>query len=328
VETLTMSPKPSTQRLRVAVLGGGPDSEREVSLNSSRAVATALEQSDRFTVSFHEVGRVAAADLKSIAADVLFPVLHGGFGEGGPLQDLLEADGRPYVGSGPGAARRAMDKVATKLVALAQGIPTADSGIFDVRDERSFVGLPAVLKPIHEGSSVGVHLCRTQAQWDKARAHVAADMRALPGRVYMIERLIRGVELTVGVLDPGGDREAALPPIRIEPSVEFYDYEAKYTRDDTKYTVDPDLPHGVKEALRHRAITMARALGIRHLCRVDFLLDSDSNAWLLEVNTMPGFTSHSLFPMAARHTGTQMPALCAALAELAHRDGARAAHTR
>ncbi len=306
---------------RVAVLGGGPDSERDVSLQSSRAIAEALTQSGRFEVTFHEVARVTGAELKKIEADVLFPVLHGGFGEGGPLQDLLEADGRPYIGSGPAAARRAMDKIATKLASLAAGIPTADAGIFDVRDERTWIGLPAVLKPVHEGSSVGVHLCRKQAEWDKARADVAADMRALPGRAYMVERLVKGSELTVGVLDPGGDREAALPAIRIEPATEFYDYQAKYTRDDTRYTVDPDLPTGVKDAIRSRAIALARALGVRHLCRVDFLLDDKGEAWMLEVNTMPGFTSHSLFPMAARHTGVEMPALCGTLVGLAIRDG-------
>ncbi len=317
-----MSPRRNGDRLRVAVLGGGPDSEREVSLNSSRAIAAALMESGRFDVSFHEVARVTAADLKSIPAEALFPVLHGGFGEGGPLQDLLEEDGRPYVGSGPAASRRAMDKVATKLAAVAAGVPTAESGIFDVRDERSFIGLPAVLKPVHEGSSVGVHLCRKQSEWDKARAAVAGDMRALPGRAYMVERLIKGAELTVGVLDPGGDRQAALPPIRIEPAAGFYDYEAKYNRDDTRYTVaPPDLPPGVADTIRDRALTMARALGVRHLCRVDFLLDADARAWLLEVNTMPGFTSHSLFPMAARHVGTEMPTLCATLVDLAIRDG-------
>jgi len=318
-----VSPKRTRGRPRVAVLGGGPDSEREVSLQSSRAIAAALIDGGAFDVSFHEVGRVTAADLGAIDADTLFPVLHGGFGEGGPLQDLLEGDGRPYVGSGPAAARRAMDKVATKLTALANHVPTPDSGIFDVRDEHSFVGLPAVLKPVHEGSSVGVHLCRKQSEWDKARAEAAGDMRALPGRAYMVERLIKGAELTVGVLDPGGDHEATLPPIRIQPAAAFYNYEAKYTRDDTKYTVDPDLPPGVADTIRSRALTMARALGVRHLCRVDFLLDEAGDAWLLEVNTMPGFTSHSLFPMAARKAGTEMPALCVALVGFAIRDGAR-----
>lgn len=317
---MTATPQPG--RPRVAVLAGGPDAEREVSLNSARAVADALERSGRFSVGYHEIQRVSHPDLRRIEGDVFFPALHGGYGEGGPLQDLLEADGRAYVGSGPAAARRAMDKIATKLAAVAAGVPTAPAGVFDVRDEHSFVGLPAVLKPVHEGSSVGVHLCRSPADWDRARAEVAADMRDLPGRVYMVERLVTGAELTVGVLDPGGAREAALPPIRIQPRVEFYDYQAKYTRDDTEYTVDPPLPAGVSEAIRRGALTMARALGIRHLCRVDFLLDGEGRAWLLEVNTMPGFTSHSLFPMAARHAGMEMPGLCAALVDLALRDGA------
>lgn len=308
-------------RRTVIVLGGGPDAEREVSLKSSSAVAAALEKTGRYDVSYQVIDRPTADQLKAMKGDVFAPILHGGFGEGGPLQDLLAHDGRPYVGCGATAARAAMDKIATKMAALKSGIPTAQSAVFDARDAVCPIGLPVVLKPVHEGSSVGVHLCHNQTKWDAARVKAAADMREHPGRVYFIERLVRGAELTVGVMDPLGPTTRVLPPIRIEPAVEFYDYEAKYNRSDTNYTVDPKLPPGVKEQIQAWSVGLARGLGIRHLCRVDFLLDDNAQAWLLEVNTMPGFTDHSLFPMAAAKVGMDMPTLCAALVEFALRDG-------
>lgn len=315
----------STPR-HIVVLGGGPDAEREVSLNSSKNVADKLAASGLFTVERVIIDRPSAADLRAIRADLFFPVLHGGFGEGGPLQDLLEADRRPFVGCRAAAARHAMDKVATKMTALSCGIPTARAGIFFATDAACPFDLPVVLKPVHEGSSVGVHLCHDRARWEKAREAVARDMLAHPGRVYMVEKMVVGNELTIGVFDPAGPGARALAPIHIKPAVEFYDYEAKYNRDDTQYIVDdPALPAPVKNLIREQALTLARAMGVRHLCRVDFLLDSTGKAWLLEVNTMPGFTAHSLYPMAATHAGMTLPELCTALANLAWRDAGTAA---
>lgn len=315
-------PKSLANGASALVLGGGPDAEREVSLNSSRAIADALEAAG-IPVIYQVIDTPTAAQLKAMGGDVVVPVLHGPFGEGGQLQDLLEQDGRPYVGCGPLAARLAMDKIATKLAAARIGIRTAPAGIFSGRDDHnphSPIELPVVLKPIHEGSSVGVHLCHTRSAWAEAIPQVRADIAHHPARVYMIEKLIPGSELTVGVLDPAGPEPQVLPPIRIEPAVEFYDYQAKYTRDDTRYTVDPPLPPGGKEEIQRSSLALARELGIRHLCRVDFLLDHDGRPWMLEVNTMPGFTSHSLLPMAARAIGLDMPRLCATLIGWAARD--------
>jgi D-alanine-D-alanine ligase len=305
---------------RVVVLGGGPDAEREVSLNSSRCVVRALESAPGIDVAYEIIDRVSPEQLRKLPGEVIFPVLHGGYGEGGPLQDVLERDGRAYVGCGPEAARLAMDKLATKLAAAGLGIRTAPAGVFDARDGVCPFGLPAVLKPVHDGSSVGVHLCHEASRWEEARRTVIADMQAHPGRVYMVERLIKGRELTVGVLDPGSSEGRALEIIEIQPAAEFYDYEAKYTRDDTRYVVGPQLPAGVKEQVQRSALELARAAGIRHLVRVDFLLDGAGIAWLLEMNTMPGFTEHSLLPMAARAAGAEMPALCASLVRWALRD--------
>lgn len=304
---------------RVVVLGGGPDAEREVSLDSSQGVYDGLMKSGKYDVERIVVDRPSVADLRAMKADVIVPVLHGPFGEGGPLQDRLEEAGVAYVGCGPVAARLAMDKLATKAAAWRLGIPTAPAVVFNVNDDVSPLGIPVVVKPVHEGSSVGVHLCKTKEKWTAARTAAAKDMIAHPGRVYMLESLVDASELTVGVYDPQGDARA-LPPIHIQPATEFYDYEAKYLRDDTKYTVDPPLPAGVKEAISSRAIKLVKDLGVRHLCRVDFLLDKSGGAWMLEVNTMPGFTSHSLYPKAAAHAGTPLPDLVSALVEMAWRD--------
>lgn len=301
----------------VLVLGGGPDAEREVSLRSSRAVSAALEQSGRFPVRYEVIDRPTLAELKRLPGDVVFPVLHGRWGEGGPLQDLLAQDGRPFVGCGPLAARLAMDKVATKSLALAIGCPATATAVVDPRDDGAPLPLPFVVKPVHEGSTVGLFVCRTAAQWREAhRASVAS------GKACMVEPYIEGRELTVGVVD-----RATLPIIEITPADGLYDYEAKYNRSDTKYQVNPRLPAGVADRVIADTVRLSAAMGVRHLCRVDFMLDAQGRPWLLEVNTMPGFTDHSLVPMAARAPapagpGLEMPALCARLVDLALRDSA------
>lgn len=319
----------------VLVLGGGPDSEREVSLKSAHFIAEALKASGNFaSVTNQTIERVTLDELKAMPGDVVFPALHGGWGEGGPLQELLEADGRPFVGSGSGAARHAMDKVATKMTAVGLGIPTPEARVLDVRDAGRPLALPAVIKPVHEGSTVGLFVCRTEGDWALARRTIE-EQRAAGGagaeRVYMVEPCVQrpggraARELTVGVLD--GE---ALPVIEITPKDELYDYEAKYVRNDTRYVVGPALPPGVEGAVKGRTVALARAMGVRHLARADFMLDADNEgkgpgggepeAWFLEINTLPGFTDHSLVPMAARRVGLEMPALCTRLVEMAVRD--------
>ncbi|MFN0131512.1 MAG: D-alanine--D-alanine ligase [Phycisphaerales bacterium] len=295
----------------VLVLGGGPDAEREVSLKSAAGVAEALRQSGRFKVEARTIEAVTLADLRGMPGDVVFPVLHGSFGEGGPLQDMLERDGRPYVGCRPKAARLAMDKIATKIAGLAVGIPTAEACILNSKDQQSPVGVPAVVKPVHDGSSVGLHICKDEAAWTRARAAVADDVKRSPGRAYMVERYIPGKEITCGLLDG-----KALPLIHIAPAHGVYDFEAKYTRDDTRYILDPQLSGTLTAKIKGYAETLFAALGARHVSRADFIVDAESRPWLLEINTMPGFTSHSLVPKAAAHAGVSMPELCARLAEM------------
>jgi D-alanine-D-alanine ligase len=296
----------------VLVLGGGPDAEREVSLDSSRGIADALRASERFEVEYREIGRLERGELGALPGEVIFPALHGPWGEGGPLQELLLRDGRPFVGVGPGAARLAMDKVATKTIAASSGVPVTPTAIFNPDDSGCPLALPVVCKPVHEGSSVCLTLVRNREQWAEAAAAMAADLADRPGRIYMIEPLIEGLELTVGIVCG-----RPLPIVQINPADGVYDYQAKYHRDDTKYIVAPGLPPGRTEHVIDAAMRIAGALGAAELARVDFILDRAGRPWPLEVNTMPGFTSHSLLPMAARASGLNMTRLCERLVDSA-----------
>lgn len=300
----------------VLVLGGGPDAEHAVSVHSSTAVARALNDSGRYTAHLHVFDTLGAGELSVLPGAVVFPVLHGPWGEGGPLQRMLEADGRPFVGCGSVAARAAIDKLLTKQVALSLGIATGPAAVLYSLDDVPPIALPLALKPVHEGSSVGLALCHTLDQWREAAARARDLLARGTTAAFMVEPLVKGRELTVGVV--AGE---ALPIIEIVPKDGVYDYDAKYTRDDTRYVVDPPLPEGIAHVVQRDALRLARALGCEMLARVDFLLDEQRGPRLLEANTMPGFTSHSLLPMAAARVGMPMPALCAALV-----DDARARH--
>lgn len=310
-------PKPT-----VLVLGGGPDAEREVSIQSATAIADALRAGGAYDARLEIITTTTPEALRAMPADVIFPYLHGPWGEGGPLQDILEADGRPFVGSGSQASRIAMDKVATKmrfsLLSAALGVITPPVHVLNTTDKRAPLKLPVVVKPVHEGSTVGLRICETRAQFEQCIDEINAE-RAAGGarahRAYMVEPRIAGRELTVGVIDDG-----ALPIIEIKPKGDLYDYEAKYTRDDTQYIVDPNLPAGMGARLADASIKVMRAVGARHISRSDFILDDKGVPWFLEINTTPGFTSHSLVPKAAAHKGIAMPALCERLVGLALRD--------
>lgn len=294
----------------VLVLGGGPDAEHAVSVDSSTAVARAINDSGRYAADLRIFDRLTLEELRMLPGDAVFAVLHGPWGEGGPMQRLLEADGRPFVGCGSRAARAAIDKLHTKEAALALGIATAPASILHPLDDVPPIDLPLVLKPVHEGSSVGLAICTTMEQW---RAGVQAARAALASgatAAFMVEPMTKGRELTVGVV--AGE---ALPVVEIAPAEGVYDYAAKYTRNDTRYIVDPPLPEGVAHAMQRDALKLSKALGCAMLARVDFMLDERRGPMLLEANTMPGFTSHSLLPMAAARTGLAMPALCAKLVD-------------
>lgn len=288
-------------RLRTLVLMGGPDAEREVSILSGEQVVAALRQAPDLDVVPMVVDRPTADELRAADGDVVFPVLHGPWGEGGPLQRLLDSIGIPYVGCGPEAAALAMDKVATKRLAASVGVRTPEFRT-PRPGEACDLEPPVVVKPADEGSSVGLSICRSAEAIDVARRGLDAL-----GKRVLVERYVSGRELTVGVVD--GE---TLPIIEILPATEFYDYEAKYLRDDTGYRLDPALPAGAAELLRDWTLRVWSAVGCRDIARADFLLDGSTPAFL-EINTMPGMTTHSLVPMAARHAGRSMAELCAGL---------------
>jgi len=286
---------------------GGPDAERDVSIESGKRVLAALEKADGIEPTGHLVDRPDESTLRGYSADVIFPALHGPYGEGGVLQGTLETAGIPFVGSDASVSARAMDKCATKALLKDHGIPTAPWAEITAGSDCPLEP-PLVLKPIAEGSSVDVRQCMTADELADARS-------ALQGRYesLMVERYIDGREFTVGVVEG-----VLLPLIEIRSGTAFYDYEAKYQRDDTQYIFDPDLENGIEDAFKQHAGATWKRLGCRDVARIDFMMD-DEGIWVLEVNTMPGFTDHSLVPMAAARMGIEMPELCGRLVRAAWR---------
>ena len=290
---------------RVAVLMGGTSAEREVSLDSGRNVLDALRARG---VDAHAVDGIPALfdALVGKRFDRVFNILHGnkGGGEDGTLQGLLDAMGVPYTGSGVLGSALSMDKIRTKQVWLSLGLSTPGYARLpkgaDVHAAAQALGLPVIVQPSSEGSSVGV-----SRVFDDAGLEAAVELaRRYPGELLM-ERMIVGGEYTVGIL---GD--VALPTIRIVPAGEYYDYHAKSVAEDTQY-VCPGLDDAAAEAaMRALALAAFRAAGCSGWGRVDVMRDRDGNDHLLEVNTAPGMTSHSLVPKAAREVGLSFEDLC------------------
>jgi D-alanine-D-alanine ligase len=299
---------------RVAVLYGGISAEREVSLSTGRQVIAALRQAS-FDVLAVDVG----ADLGAVIAaltprpDAVFNALHGRFGEDGAIQGVLDWMGIPYTHSGVRASALAMDKVASKSVFSAHGLPVADGrlvpiGDLEAADPRP---LPYVVKPANEGSSVGVEILRVGGN---RRAEIARTWRF--GEHALVEEYVPGRELTVAVLE-----DRALTVTEINPAVGFYDYEAKYADGGSVHV----LPAPVHPRIFSRALDLAlaahRALGCRGATRADFRYDDTEGEpgrlVLLEVNTQPGLTPVSLLPEQAAHCGMSFPALCAWMVERA-----------
>lgn len=297
----------------VLVLAGGPSSEREVSLLSGRAVAEALA-SRGHAVQQADIGPQELSALEGEPPDVVFIALHGAFGEDGRVQTILEARGLAYVGSGPEASRLAMDKSASKRLYRSAGVLTPSWRVLErwydpFRNDTLIAELapPCVVKPVDNGSSVDVRICRDR----DAQREACEQLLAKHGRC-MIEQFAAGRELTVGVV--GDD---VLPVVEIKPAEGFYDYQAKYVAEDTQYLVNPDLDERTVASLQAAALRAHRALGCRDLSRTDFILDEAGQAWALETNTIPGFTSHSLLPKAAAAAGMSFADLCERLIELA-----------
>ena len=279
---------------KVAVLFGGKSAEREVSLKSGAGVLAALQRQGVDAHAFDPAER-SLDELR--AFDRVFIMLHGRYGEDGTIQGALELMGIPYTGSGVMASAVGMDKWRTKLLWRAVGLPIPEFVMLDENSDFAAVerqlGLPLFVKPACEGSSIGVSKVRQpgelQTAWREAAKHDS---------LVIAEQAILGGEYRVAILG-----EQVLPIIKIVPATDFYDYEAKYLRDDTQYLCPCGLPEAREMELRAQALEAFLALGCRGWGRVDFLMDDAGRAYLLEVNTSPGMTDHSLVPMAARVAG-------------------------
>ena len=296
---------------KVAVLFGGTSAEREVSLNSGSRVLAALLGQGIDAHAFDPAEQPLDA-LKGY--ERAFIALHGRHGEDGTIQGALEVMHIPYTGSGVLASALAMDKFRTKLMWRAAGLPipdyallTANSDFDEIEEE---LGLPLFVKPAHEGSSIGISKVKERGALRAAYAEAARY-----DSLVIAEKGIMGGEYTVGIV---GDE--VLPIVKIEPATEWYDYEAKYNRDDTRYLCPCGLPQAKELEIRKGALEAFRILGGRGWGRVDFLMDEDGNHYFLEVNTAPGMTDHSLVPMAARVAGMEYPALVRRVLELATND--------
>jgi D-alanine-D-alanine ligase len=296
---------------KVAVLLGGRSAEREVSLKSGSMVLKALAGRgvDAHPFDPAERGLDELAKQKFARA---FIALHGRFGEDGTVQGVLEWLGVPYTGSGVLASALAMDKLRTKRIWQAEKLPTPSYALLekstDLRAVAKRLGVPLMVKPASEGSSIGMSKVKRAAALDEAYA-LAANY----DRVVIAEKFIEGTELTVGIL---GDR--VLPIIRLETPREFYDYQAKYVADDTRYIIPSGLPAKKERDLQALCLKAFRTLGCVGWGRVDLMLDRRGRPYLLEVNTAPGMTDHSLVPMAARAVGISYEDLCLRILEGAH----------
>lgn len=292
---------------RVGVLYGGRSAEREVSLMSGQGVHEAL-RSKGVDAHLFDTGEHSLVDLIQAGFDRVFIALHGRHGEDGTLQGALELMGIPYTGSGPLASSLAMDKTMTKRLWEREGLPTP--AYRSVSDERELqealdaLGLPLVVKPPHEGSTLGVTKVTSADQLQQAyRLAARFDNEVL------VEQFIEGRELTVALIDTDGAGHA-LPVIEIIAPGGNYDYEHKYVSDDTQYICPALLPEDLAAHVRSLSERAYAALGCQGWGRADLMLDAEGRPWLLEINTSPGMTSHSLVPMAAKAAGMSYADLC------------------
>lgn len=299
---------------RVAVLMGGWSAERQVSLWSGQGVVDALKDKG-IDVTGIDADKAAVLSLGNKGFDRVFNIMHGTGGEDGTVQAILDLHGLPYPGSGVLASALAMDKLRTKRIWKAEGLPTPDfmvlNSVQDARAAATKFGYPYIIKPAADGSSVGVSKVKAPEQIEKAFADALGD-----GRVVIAEQFIAGGEYTCPVLD-----DEALRVIRIEPDGEFYDYHAKYISNNTRYHCPAGLDAAHEKRLQQICVQAFESIGCAHWGRVDFMMDAQGTPWLLEINTLPGMTSHSLVPMAAKASGMSYADLCWALLEMTLGEG-------
>ncbi|MHB8622837.1 MAG: D-alanine--D-alanine ligase [Sulfuricaulis sp.] len=295
---------------RVAVLMGGPSAERDVSLKSGNAVLAALK---RQGVDAHgmDTDKSSLRMLEEGKFDRVFVALHGRWGEDGVIQGMLEVLDIPYTGSGVLGSALGMDKLRSKYLWQAAGFPAPESVVLEPATDLSQViaklGLPIFVKPVREGSSLGISKAKTLGELKAAR-----EMAAKYDDQVIAEQFIDGAELTCGILG-----NQALPLIRIETDREFYDYEAKYILDSTRYACPCGLPASQERMIQDLALRVFKAIGCSGWGRVDFMIDKAGHPYTLEVNTVPGMTDHSLVPKAAKQAGIDFDELVIRILEQA-----------
>jgi len=309
-----MGIKRTTQFGKIGVLMGGPSSEREISLKSGRAVLDNLLQAGCRAVAVDIICEDIGENIRLIESqgiDCAFIALHGRFGEDGKIQKILDTIGIPYTGSGTRASSLAMDKHASREIFASQGLKVPGSKLFDKQGFKkamlASIKLPAVVKPVAQGSSIGLYIVdNRQGLEDAVSASFNYDERIL------IEEYIKGRELTVGILDG-----KALPVIEIRPAHRFFDYEAKYKPGLTSYDVPAKIPEETGRLAKQAALSAHKSLGCFGCSRVDMILSQDK-IFILEVNTIPGMTETSLLPKAAGCAGIDFVGLCEKLLEMAY----------
>ncbi|MBP1763082.1 MAG: D-alanine--D-alanine ligase [Firmicutes bacterium] len=303
---------------RIGVLMGGPSAEREVSLNTGRAILQGLQEKGYQAVGIDLDPPRFFEQMKEAGIDIVFNAIHGIFGEDGRIQGALELLGIPYTGSGVLASAMAMDKGISKRLFVSAGVPTPKSQIYEKTAFREGLagevaaefGVPVVVKPVAQGSSIGVFIV------DKAADLAAAMQDAWTySDQILIEEFIKGRELTVAVL--ADETVRTLPIIEIVPCSGRYDYHSKYTKGATEYIVPASLGEAAALAAQQAAIGACRVLGCRGVARVDIILDQQERPYVLEVNTIPGMTATSLVPKAAAAVGISFPDLCEQILRMA-----------
>ncbi|HET8596629.1 MAG TPA: D-alanine--D-alanine ligase [Castellaniella sp.] len=295
---------------RVGVLYGGTSAEREVSLMSGEGVCAALREAG-VDAHLFDTGRRSLAELAAAGFERVFIALHGRFGEDGTIQGALELLGIPYTGSGPLASSLAMDKIATKRLWLQHGLPTPRFAVLDCEADPAGLerelGLPLIVKPPHEGSTLGLTRVRSAEQLAPALA-----LACRHDDCALAEQFIQGRELTVPVLGSGAQARA-LPIIEIIAPQGNYDYEHKYVSNDTRYVCPAELPADLSRRIQDLCVQAYRVLGCEGWGRADVMLDAQDQPWLLEMNTSPGMTGHSLVPMGAKALGMTYGELCVSI---------------
>ena len=299
--------------LRIKVLMGGVSREREISLKTGRAVTKALGAAG-YDASAFVVDNEALAGITHGNTDLAFIALHGRFGEDGGVQTVLEKRNIPYTGSGPKASSIAMNKVKSKDIFISANVPTASFFVIPRKTEhapgrvKTAIGLPCVIKPAREGSSIGVEVVKDEAALEGAIV-TALEMNT----EAIAEKYVPGREMTCGIL---GDE--ALPLVELKPAREFFDYTAKYSaKGGTEITLDTGLDPKLTEKIQDYALKAHRALGLEGISRLDLILGKDNVPCFLEANTIPGMTEMSLFPAAAAAAGYDFGAMCGKIVDLA-----------